>query len=264
MIKFTVKVSTAIAVATTVAMADLAVKTDDVAAKYAQKVEVKSVEGWRQHADLGFANTTGNTKTLNLAASYDATYGTKGYADLPLRLAFDAGIYLTENDGTRDNEEYTADIALEQELYNKWSAYATLRWLRNTFRNFDSKTFLGAGVGKTLFDDGKQHFEIKIGAAYNWESYSNAQPDHNFGSFTQYAEYDNRFNALGEFYLKAGASENFDDFSDYEVTGVTGVRFKINDTFDLAVEAEVRYDHIPPVGFKTTDTKTIVKLGYGF
>ncbi len=259
-----IRLLTVFAISTTATFADLAVKTDDVAAKYAQKVDIKSTEGWRQHLDFGFANTTGNTETLNLAASYDATYGTKGYADLPLRLAFDAGMYLTENDGTRDNEEYSANIALEQEFYKRWLAYATLRWLRNTFRNFDSKTFLGAGVGKTLFDDGNQHFEVKIGAAYNRESYSNAQPDHNFGSFTQYAEYRNAFNEIGEFYLQAGASENFDDFSDYEVTALTGVTIKMNDSLDLSIEAQVRYDHIPPVGFETTDTKTIVKLGYGF
>ena len=240
------------------------VKIDDVKGKYGSNPDIKASKELKQHIDFGFANTTGNTETLNLNGKYEASYLMPGYAGRDLSWMFDASVYLTKNDGVKDNEEYAANFAVEQKFAGKWFGYASLRWLRNAFRNFDSKTFLGAGVGNELYNDGQHRFEVKLGVAYNLEQYSNTQPDHDFTSFTQYAEYNNQLNKTSLLYLKAGASENFSDFNDYEVMGVIGLTFDVAERLSVTLEGEVRYDHIPPVGFDTTDTKSIVRIGYSF
>ncbi len=246
----------------TAATADI--KIDDVKGKYGSSPDIKASKELKQHIDFGFANTTGNTETLNLNGKYEASYLIPGYAGRDLSWMFDASVYLTKNDGVKDNEEYAANLALEQKLSGKWFAYASVRWLRNTFRNFDSKTFLGAGMGNELYNDGQHRFEVKLGAAYNLEQYSNAQPDHDFTSFTQYAEYNNQLNKTSLLYVKAGASENFSDFSDYEVMGVFGLTFDVAKKLSVTLEGQIRYDNIPPIGFDTTDTKSIVRIGYSF
>jgi len=240
------------------------IKIDDVKGKYGSSPSIKASKELQQHINIGFANTTGNTETMNLNGKYDLAYTIPGYAGRDLSWMFDASMYMTRNDGVTDNEEYTANLALEQKLAGKWFAYGSLKWLRNTFRNFDSKTFIGLGAGNELYNDGQHRFEIKVGAAYNLEQYSNNQPDHDFASFTQYAEYNNQLNKTSLLYVKAGASENFEDFEDYEVMGVIGLTFAVADRLSVTLEGEVRYDNIPPVGFDTTDTKSIVRLGYSF
>ena len=249
--------------ATTLLCAD-EIKVDDVKSKYVNEPEIKASKELKQNINLGFANTTGNTDTLNLNAKYDLSYIMAGYRGYDLSWMFDTSVYLTQNDGETDNEEYTANLALEQTLSDNWLAYLSVRWLRNTFRNFDSKTFVGAGAGKELFNDGKQRFEVKLGAAYNFEQYSNDQPDHDFASLTEYLEYNNQLNKTSLFYLKVGASENFEDFEDYEILSVIGFTFAVAERLSITLEGEVRYDNIPPVGFDKTDTKSIVRLGYSF
>ena len=72
-------------------------------------------------------------------------------------------------------------------------------------------------------------------------------------------------NDVSNLYIKLGMSENFDDFSnDYEGVGVFGFNFAVAESLSLTLEEEVRYDKLPPVGFKKTDTKTIVRVGYNF
>jgi putative salt-induced outer membrane protein YdiY len=241
-----------------------AFQADNVAEKYDMTGSIDAKKPLEQKIDIGFANTTGNTETLNLNAKYALLALREGYAGRELKLSFDAGVYLTENDGTRDNEEYTVKMAAEQMLYDEWLVYGTIRWLRNTFRNYDSKTFVGIGVGKKLVDTPKHLFAIKLGTAYNDEVYSDEQPDQQFGSLTEYAEYRYRFNDTNEAYVQVGASENFEDFDDYEILSVLGVDVALNDTLHLVVEEEIRYDNVPPVGFEKTDTKSIVRLGYTF
>ena len=241
------------------------VKVDDVEATYAAGAKVEASKELKQHIDLGFANTTGNTKTLNLNAAYGLSFTTVGYDNRDLKTSFDTSAYITENDGVRDNEEYKAYLGLEQSFASGWLGYAFVSWLRNRFQNYDNKILVGTGIGKKLIDDGTQIFKIKLGAAYNIQEFSNAQPKEEFGSLTEYAEYRYKFNEVSEGYIKLGSSQSFEDFSnDYEVMTVAGFNFAVAERISLTLEGEVRYDNLPPIGFKKTDTKTIARIGYHF
>lgn len=220
--------------------------------------------GGQQSIHFGFANTTGNTDTLNLNGKYNLLYGTKGYQAQQLNIILDISAFVTETDGTRDNEEYIVNLHVEQYVVKKWLTYININWLRNEFRNFDSKLMLGAGIGNEVFNDGKQMLKLKVGVAHNMEQYSNDQEDHDFTSFTQYLEYHNKFNEVSSLYVKFGASENFSDFHDYDLIATVGFKFAIAKDLSLSIEEEIRYDSIPPVGFKDTDTKSIIRIGYNF
>ncbi len=241
------------------------VKVTDVEAKYAAKKSVVASENLEQRIDLGFANTSGNTDTMNLNGKYEATFTTVGYANNPLKVAFDASLFVTENNDVKDNEEYKANLGLEQSLFDGWLGYASINWLRNEFQNYDNKYAFGAGVGREIFNDGKQSLKLKLGVAYNIEDYSNDQAKEEFGSLNEYAEYLNKLNEVSTLSLKVGAMQNFDDFSnDYELTAVAGVNFAVAENINVVLEEEIAYDALPPVGYDKTDTKTIVRIGYSF
>jgi len=220
--------------------------------------------GMQQSIHFGFANTTGNTDTLNLNGKYNLLYGITGYQGQQLNIILDASAFVTETDSIRDNEEYVVNVHVEQFVFKTWLVYTEINWLRNEFRNFDNKLMLGAGVGKEIFNDGKQILKLKVGVAHNIEEYSNDQEDRHFTSFTQYLEYHNKFNEVSSLYVKFGASENISDFHDYDLIATAGFKFAIAKDLSLSIEEEIRYDSIPPVGFKDTDTKSIIRIGYNF
>jgi putative salt-induced outer membrane protein YdiY len=260
--KITLSVMT-VMMLTTMGMAD-EVKVADVEAQYSAKSTVEASDELKQSINLGFSSTTGNTDTLNLNGKYTAAYTTVGYADQALKVGFDASAFVTKNNDVKDNEEYVANLGLEQYITDGWLGYASLNWLRNEFRNFDNKFSVGAGVGKEIFNDGQHSLKVKLGVAYNIEQYSNGQADHKYTSLNEYLEYNNKLNDVSNLYVKVGASQNFDDFGDYEVLAVAGLNFAVAENLSVTIEEEVRYDKIAPLGFDTTDTKTIVRVGYNF
>lgn len=241
------------------------VEVIDVQERYTHDVSIEKSKELKQRIDLGFANTSGNTDTLNFNGKYGLNYSMEGYRSEALNIGLEASSVLTKDSGTTTNEEYSALLKLEQELKRDWSVYMRVDWLRNVFKNFDHKTMIGLGVGKILFKDESHTLQIKVGGAHNRENYSNTQENETFSSLTQYLEYENRLYQTSKFYLKAGASENLDAMGDdYEILGVIGVNFLLHKDFHFTVEEEISYDALPSIGFKKSDTKTIVRLGYKF
>lgn len=242
------------------------VVVSDVEAQYSSKSSVTATDELKQTINLGFSNTTGNTDTLNINGKYTMAFTTTGYSNQKLKVAFDASAFVNENDDVRSNEEYVANLGLEQYITDGWFGYGALNWLRNPdFKNIDNKFSVGAGIGKELYNDGKHTFKVKLGLAYNIEQYADNTADAKFGSVNEYMEYTNMLNDSSALYIKLGAMQNMDDFkNDYEVLFVAGLNFSVAENISVTIEEEVRYDKIHPGTAKATDTKTIVRVGYNF
>jgi len=241
------------------------IEVTDVEAKYSANSSVKATETLKQSLNFGFANTSGNTDTSNMNGKYNLSMTTAGYDNKELKVAFDAGAFYSESNSVRDNEEYTANLGLEQFVTNDWLGYASLGWLKNKFRNYDNKFAIGTGVGRELYRDEHQSLKAKLGVAYNVEDYSNNQDTEEFGSLNEYLEYNNKLNKVSNLYVKLGSLQNFDDFSnDYEASLVAGLNFAVADNISITIEEEISYDNKPAEGFDDTDTKSIVRVGYNF
>ena len=241
------------------------IKLSNVETQYGVNKKMKVSKELTQSIQFGFANTTGNTDTLNLNGKYGMSFIIPGYNEKDLLVAFDSSAFLTENDGLRDSEEYTANFGLEQSITDGWLSYASINWLRNIFTNYDHQFAVGAGIGKELYNDGRHILKAKLGVAYNIEDCSNAQENKTFGSLNHFFEYSNKLNDTNNLYVKLGAMENFEDFSnDYRFTAVAGLNVAVAENISVSIEEELRYDALPPIGFDTTDTKSIVRVGYTF
>ena len=242
------------------------VTATDVEGKYANKsTSIGATSELVQNINLGFANTAGNTKTLNLNAKYTLEHLIEHGDSAPFKYNFQATGFLTKNDGTKIAEEYTALLNGEQELLNSWLGYVAIGWLRNEFKNFDNKYTFAIGVGKVLIDDGAQRLVVKIGPAYNIEQYTDGTEDAKFGSLNEYLEYSYIFNPTSTLYIKLGAMENFEDMgTDYEATGLVGLNFALNENISISLEHEIAYDNLPVGEFEKTDTKSIARVGYKF
>jgi putative salt-induced outer membrane protein YdiY len=238
----------------------------DVKAKYSNNNKIEASKELKQSLKLGFSSTTGNTKTLNINGKYSFSFATEGYAENLLKVGFDTSAFFTETNKVKSNEEYLANIGFEQDIDSIWLGYMGIKWLKNPdFKNYNNKVSLNLGLGKELFNDGKQLLIAKVGIAYNLEDYANTQESERFGSLNEFLEYKNQLNKISNLYLKAGAMQNFDDMKkDYEGVGVLGVKFAVGENINLSIEEELSYDNLPPEGFKKIDTKSIIRLGYNF
>jgi len=238
----------------------------DVAEQYTNTKSVEASSELKQSINLGVSGTSGNSDTLNVNGKYDLSNITQGYNGQELKVAFDASAFFTENNDVKNNEEFTANLGLEQMVSNGWLGYAGINWLRNPdFRNYDNKTSIGVGIGKELFKDATQLIVAKLGTSYNIEDYANDQETEKFGALNEYLEYSNQLNKVSNFFFKVGSMQNFDDFSnDYEVATSIGANFAVGENIHLTLAEEVVYDNLPATGFKKTDTKTIATLGYNF
>jgi len=238
----------------------------DVEAQYSAKSSVEATDELKQTINLGFSNTSGNTDTSNLNGKYTMAFTTVGYAEEKLKVGFDAAAFVNKNDDVTSNEEYTANLGLEQYITDGWLGYAALNWLRNPdFKNIDNKISIGAGLGKEIYNDGQHTLKLKVGMAYNIEQYADATPEAKFASVNEYIEYTSILNKISALFIKVGAMQNIEDFkNDYEILGVAGINFSVAENISLTIEEEIRYDKIHPGTKEATDTKTIVRVGYNF
>jgi len=237
-----------------------------VAEQYSNTKSVKATAELKQSIDIGIAATSGNSDTKNANAKYKMSNIINGYNNQDLKVGFETSAFYSKANSVKNNEEYTAELGLEQMLTNGWLGYANVNWLRNPdFRNYDNKASVGLGIGKELFKDATQTFVVKLGTSYNIEDYANSQETEKFGALNEYLEYTNKLNPVSEFFIKVGAQQNFEDFSeDYEVATSIGAKFTVAENVNLTFSQEIVYDHLPAVGFKKTDTKTVMSLGYNF
>ena len=238
----------------------------DVAEQYTNTKSVEATNELKQSINLGFSGTSGNSDTLNVNGKYEMSNIIQGYQGQALKVALDASVFFTENNSVKNNEEFTANLGLEQMIANGWLGYAGVNWLRNPdFRNYDHKISIELGAGKELFKDSTQLLVAKLGTSYNIENYSNDQETEKFGALNEYLEYSNQLNKVSNFFFKVGSMQNFKDFSnDYEVASSLGANFAVAENINLTLAEEVVYDNLPALGFKKTDTKTIATLGYNF
>jgi putative salt-induced outer membrane protein YdiY len=245
----------------------MAIHVSDVEALYGAKSTIKSVKGVKQSINFGFSNTTGNTETLNLNGKYKMLYSTVGYKEKNLKMAFDLSLFMTKNNGKKDNEEYTANFDVEQDITDGWAAYFSTYWFKNEFFNLKNKFSVATGLAKELFRNKKFLFKVKLGVSHNIEYYLSEKEGKVKNSFTamnEYFEYRDKLNDTSSIYLKIGSLQNLKNIKkDYEVLGVAGFDFEVAKSLSLTIEEEVRYDAIP-AGKKKRDTKTIIRVGYNF
>ncbi len=259
------KIGLSLIVLSVLAIAIDPIEVSDVEATYSNRSVNDAKEGINQSLNLGFANTTGNSDTLNLNAKYKLSSVIEGYNSKPLKMLFDTTAFVTKNNGTKDNEEYTVNLALEQYLTDSWLIYTSIDWLRNKFTNYDNKFSINGGLGNELINDGTHSLTFKVGVGYNIEEFTNGQIKNEFTSINEYIEYENKISDTSNFFIKLGSMQSMDNFSnDYELLGLIGLTVIVSENLTLTIQEEVRYDGLPPVGFKDTDTKSIVSLGYNF
>ena len=128
---------------------------------YAQDEEEAVVLGWTGTGELGFVNTTGNTKTVALNGKLNFVLQRERW-----RHRFSGTALATSEDGIKDNERYTMEIQSDRILSEKSWLFGAFRWDADKFGSYDPQASLTAGYGRQLMKSEKHELKGEIGAGY--------------------------------------------------------------------------------------------------
>ncbi|WP_457597627.1 DUF481 domain-containing protein [Hydrogenimonas sp.] len=214
---------------------------------------------FRQHVELAYLGTSGNSDSNTLSALYSNEYQATAMDDIHFR----ADAYYGDKDGVKTDERYRAHIIGNHHFDPKWYAYAEAGALRNTFEGYNQQYNGGLGVGYMIFDDATQTLKVRGGYQYRYANLTTGD-DEDFHYAKLGVNHDYRFNEKTELVSELNALEDLEETNDYEIVFRTALKTALMANFSLKVGFEVKYDNTPVEGKDTTDTTTTVGIVYDF
>src|SRR5210317_1244611 len=117
--------------------------------------------GWSGVGELGYVKTTGNTDSSALNGRLEFIRQTEKW-----RYRFLGTVLSTSEDGTKDNERYTAEAQADRKLGAKGYVFGVYRYDADKFGSYDPSQTFTVGYGRELMKSEKHVLKGEIGAGY--------------------------------------------------------------------------------------------------
>jgi putative salt-induced outer membrane protein len=219
--------------------------------------------GWTGEGSLGAGVSTGNTETKDVA--------------LGLKLTSDAGVWrpsveafadYSETDGNETRNRVFLAGQLDRDFNDRTYGFGRVSHERDEFSGFESRSFVGAGVGYRVLVGDVTTWSVEAGPGLKIDETRDVTAPVAIPGSTE------------ESFSVVGASKFAHAFNDnVKLTNDTSVLYAETSTQignSLAITSaltgalsarfsfDVRYDTEPPLGFEQTDTVTRISLVYAF
>jgi putative salt-induced outer membrane protein len=215
---------------------------------------------WSDEGELSFVDTGGNTDVTTLSAKNLLKYKFTN----KLQGAWKLGVLYGESDGEKNAESYFTELRLDYQYTKRLYSYAIAGWMQDEFAGFDSRYYLGPGVGYK-FLSGPNHFLVgEAGLSYVKEEYID-DTDKDYLQGRAFAQYKYAFTEKNRFSQSVEFLYDFDDSENYNVNSETAVISALSDYLSLKTSYVVKYDNQPvPETLEETDTVLAVTLVVNF
>ncbi|WP_457593337.1 DUF481 domain-containing protein [Hydrogenimonas sp.] len=213
----------------------------------------------KQGVELGYIGSTGNSESQSLNAAYKNDYQYDAQTDMHLK----ADILYGEKSGTTSDERYRLFYNVNRYVNQDMFVYGEASALRNTFEGYNQQYNLGAGLGYNIFKDEKQFLKGKGGLQFRRSNYT-TQPHDNFYYLKGGLDYAYNFSKTNQFTAVWTLLDNMKRIKDYETVVNLGLKMLIVDQLSFRVGFQLKYDNVPPIGKKKTDTTTTAGIVYTF
>ena len=215
----------------------------------------------------GLSAANGNTNFQNASFLLDLT----GRSE-KLRLLLNGRYVYNENNNVLAARNARGTIKLDFFFTKRFYAFTSAYFEQDTFQDLKLRTALTAGPGYQFIDKGdfsSPYFKdttlsAEFGLGYFNEDFNNLPDEASLrgrGSIRfNWPMLDERIVIyyFGEFF------PSFQNTQDYYLTTDQGIRLKIIEGFVANFQFTYRYNNTPPPGVKSTDTLTLITLGYNF
>lgn len=225
-------------------------------------------EGWTGEGSFSAGYTTGNTETTDLGL------GVKLNRELGLwTYSGEASVEYGETDSVETRNRIFLSGQADRQLGDRLFAFGRTSYEKDEFSGFDSRLFVGGGLGYKLIDSEMTNWDIqggpgiKIDEVQATTTVRNGVPVVVPASTEQSASVVGRSEFSHKFNDSVSLSNNTDVIYASESTqfvNATALTAALTDTFSARFSFDVRHDTNPPPGFEATDTVTRASLVYAF
>ncbi len=232
----------------------------------------KGAEGWDGTVELSASSATGNTETTVLGARFEAKRIYGRYTN-ELKAGVNYAEATTEDDDGNEIDAVTqnnwfAEYKLNAQINDRTFLYLRTRAEHDEFSGFDSRYFLGGGVGHALFDSETRSWSVLAGPGVQYTVLEDpAEVTADFeGEVTELALY-----AGSDFSWLI--RENVTVEHDLDVTWtnentttatVASIKTQLSETLSSRLSYQFKHETDPPEDRESTDTLLSASVAYGF
>jgi putative salt-induced outer membrane protein len=225
--------------------------------------------GWTGEGSLSAGYTTGNTETkdLGLGVKLNKEAGVWAFG---IEAAADYG----EIDGEESKNRIYAGLTADREINDRLFGFGRVSHERDEFTGFESRTFVGGGLGYHVLDGEQAKWTVRGGPGLKIDevrAYDTV--DGNNLPITIPAETTESLGAIAssEFAYKFNESVSFTNNTSVlyaeestQLSNTAALTAALTGKLSARFSFDVRHDTDPPLGYESTDTATRVSLVYAF
>ena len=226
-------------------------------------------DGWAGEAAFSAGYTTDNTETTDLGLGVDVAR-TQG----PWTIGLVADGEYGEQDGVESRNRYFLSGDVDRLLNEKLFAFGRTSYEVDQFTGFDSRTFVGGGLGYHIFDGDKTKWSVQGGPGVKIDEVKRtittdaqgavliipAETVTSFGAVAR-SEYAYTFN---ESVSVSNETDVLYGEASTQIENAASLTAAISKSISARMSFKVRYDTNPADGFEDTDTALKIALVYGF
>ncbi len=225
--------------------------------------------GWVGEGSLSAGVSTGNTETTDFGLAL------KGDRDTGLWTFGGelAGEY-AETDNIESRNRIFAALHLDRQINDRLFGFGSVSHERDEFSGFESRTFVGGGLGYEILQGEAQQWTVRGGPGIKIDEIE-AELDTSTVPATVLtpATTEESISFIGESNWRMAFNDNVALSNDSKVLyaeestqlkNVIALTAQLNGSLSARVSFEARHDTNPPLGFEDTDTVSRVSLVYGF
>lgn len=225
--------------------------------------------GWSGEGSFSAGTTTGNTETtdlglgLKLAKKANAwTYSGEAVADYG------------EIDGLESRNRTFLAGSVDRQINDRLFGFGRVSYEVDQFTGFDSRTFVGAGLGYEILQGPQSTWSVRGGPGVKIDEVKRIITTDALGAALIIpAETETSFAvvAKSDFAYSFNDSVTFTNVTDVlyaqestQIGNTAAITASLTDSLSARVSFDVRHDTNPPLGFEDTDTATKIAVVYGF
>ena len=225
--------------------------------------------GWSGEGALSAGVTTGNTETTDIGLGVDVAR-TFNVWTVGVQATADYG----ETDGDETKNRIFLGTNLDRQINDRLFGFGQLTYERDEFSGFDSRAFIGGGLGYEVLTGDVTTWTVRGGPGLKIDEIeavldtttvpatilSPATTEESFGATAQ-SNFAHQFNDNVAFTNDSTAV--YADTST-QLGNIAAITATLTNTLSARVSFEVRHDTDTVDGFEATDTISRVSLVYGF
>jgi putative salt-induced outer membrane protein len=213
------------------------------------------LEGWKGQGEAGGSNSTGNTRSTNIALGLNFTkHGLKW------DQALDATVDYQRDNGKESKSRYFASYSGHYNIADRLYSLGLLSWEDDRFAGYDQRLSESVGFGYRILRGPTMNLAVEAGPALRQTDYIIGTQE---SKLAGRASMTYRWDILPNLTLTQAATY-YAEAQDSTTTSDTGVTVKVMSNLSARASYHIQYESNPPLALTKTDTTTRLTLVYDF